>query len=79
MRLQSAVAGLDEALSRSVRAGVVRGLEDVWFWIGRVVCDALSAGDDPANGQVVSEAGATVLQAYQAAGRARVFLTVPVA
>jgi hypothetical protein len=74
VRLQSATAGLNEALAQKSTDRTVRGLEDVWFWIGRVVCDALSAGDDPEQGKVVSEAGQAVLEAYQAAGRARQFL-----
>lgn len=74
VRIKSATMGLNEALEARNTARVIDGLEDVWFWIGRVVCDTLSAGTDPAHSQVVTEAGVAVMEAYQAAGRARQFL-----
>lgn len=76
VRLESARAGLEDALARGDRPAVVSGFADVWFWIGRVVCDALSASEDPIHGEVVSQAGAGVHEAWKTAQVARAFLSV---
>ena len=75
VRLDAARDGLQDALKRRDRTAVVSGFADVWFWIGRVVCDALSASEDPIHGPVVSAAGMSVHAAWQTAQEARVFLT----
>lgn len=75
VRLDTARAGLDDALQRQDQGAVISGYADVWFWIGRVVCDALSAGEDPVHGPVVSEAGMSVHNAWQTAQRARTYLS----
>lgn len=74
VRLDSAKEGLEAALQKGDRAAILSGYADVWFWIGRVVCDALSASEDPIHGPVVSAAGLSVHNAWRAAQKARTFL-----
>jgi hypothetical protein len=74
MRLQGATQGLQEALDAEDRPGVVRGLEDVWFWVGRVVCDAMSASEVQGADELTGAVGAAVLEAYKVAGKAKRFL-----
>jgi len=75
VRLRSATAGLNDDIAAGNRGEVIRSLEDVSFWEGRIVCDLIGAD--------VSLAGASALrddalkafgEASEATEKARAFL-----
>jgi hypothetical protein len=62
-RLRSAVAARDRARQRGDAAALKRAQEDVWFWVGRLTCDVLSSGADPAAAPARQDAVAAIIAA----------------
>ena len=77
LRLDGAREGLEGALRMKDRTAVVRALEDVSFWTGRLVADGLSVEDAPEHAGAVRGATASILRARDTLARARAFLTGP--
>ena len=42
-RLEQATAGLQEDMAKRNKLETLRSLEDVWFWVGRTMCEDLSS------------------------------------
>jgi GNAT superfamily N-acetyltransferase len=75
-RLSAGTAELDRALRAGDRAAIVAGLDDVSFWIGRTMCDAIAGGEGvPQNERVFRKALAAVVKGREAIQRARVALS----
>lgn len=74
LRLVGATRGLEDALRARDRRGVVAQLEDVSFWTGRTIADALGVEGDPRFRVQVDAATRAVFGAREATARARAFL-----
>lgn len=73
LRLESATTLLEETIEQRNRAAIASAVEDVWFWLGRVLCDAFSV-DATRPTPLTRKAAAVIPQAYQMAARARQIL-----
>lgn len=74
LRLRTARQGLDTAVRRRDRSEVLRNLEDLWFWIGRLTGEAMAAAADPRHAQQAAAAGVELQAAHQVVYRARALL-----
>ena len=78
LRLETATAGLREDMKAGDRAETIRSLEDVWFWVGRTICEVLAAQHqlmrDPALALRTQRA---MGQASKISAAARLFLSTP--
>lgn len=74
-RLETATAGLRQDMTKRNKVETLRSLEDVWFWVGRSMCEVLSAQDmlaqDPA---LAKRAEAAMSDAALAASQAKAYL-----
>lgn len=60
-RLEQATNGLREDMRRGNRMEVLRSLEDVWFWVGRSMCEVLSAQDMMAQNPALAKRAAIAM------------------
>ncbi len=74
-RLEQATAGLRQDMARGNKLEVLRSLEDVWFWVGRTMCEVLSSQDmmaqDP---ELAKRAEVATSDAALAASQAKAYL-----
>ncbi len=74
-RLESATAGLREDMKRGDRMEGIRSLEDVWFWVGRTICEVLSSQAELAgNPQLANRAATAMADAAATSVRAKQWL-----
>lgn len=75
VRLQAGTTELNSALKAQDRSRIVAGLDDVSFWIGRTMCDAIAGGEGvPQNEALFGEALEAVVGGRRAIQKARVVL-----
>ena len=74
LRLRTATALLADAVQRGDRREALDQVADVWFWEGRIVCDAMSAVDSPAHDATAADAFAAMAEARGPLYRARLLL-----
>jgi hypothetical protein len=69
-RLKAAREGLAEAVARGDRRGAVRGIEDIWFWIGRLTAELLAV-EDPKYNDARMAGAQEIIAAQREVGEAR--------
>lgn len=75
VRLETATAGLYEDMARRSKPETLRSLEDVWFWVGRTMCEILSSQSALARDPELAERAQTAISAAAAAAeRAKAWL-----
>ena len=75
VRLESAINGLNEDVAANNKIEALRSLEDVWFWVGRTMCEMLSSQKElSANPQLAARAQSAMTKASVAADRAKQWL-----
>ena len=74
-RLEQATAGLQEDMTIGNKPEVIRSLEDVWFWVGRTMCEVLSSQDMMAqNPELAKRTEVAMSHAALVASKARAYL-----
>ena len=75
VRLESAINGLNEDVASGNKMETLRSLEDVWFWVGRTMCEMLSSQAQMAtNPKLAARAQSAMTEAAGAAARAKQWL-----
>jgi hypothetical protein len=74
VRLKAASGYLVSALSRSDYPGMIRGMEDTSFWVGRVICDAIGSANEKSDPDDFRAAAKAVMDAQAAILRAKMVL-----
>lgn len=64
LRLRSAVVALRRARASGDMEAIHRGIEDVWFWVGRLTCDLLSSRQT--NSPAAIDAARAIMEARDA-------------
>ncbi len=74
-RLETATAGLRQDMAKGNKLETLRSLEDVWFWVGRSMCEVLSSQDMLAqNPELAKRAEVAMSDAALAASQAKAYL-----